>query len=129
VSADEVGIMTGVRAISPAISTTIYYHSSHSPITIATITNKQSLKFFVYQYPSCHDTSLPHKQKTKSPDTYPNISNINTMEDVNIPSDNVPAELKACEQILKRAKELKKAEPVVAYWCKLPPFFYIKADK
>lgn len=41
------------------------------------------------------------------------------MEDVNIPSENVPAELKACEQILKRAKELKKAEPVVAYWCKL----------
>lgn len=40
------------------------------------------------------------------------------MEDVNIPSDNVPTELKACEQILKRAKELKKAEPVVAYWCK-----------
>jgi hypothetical protein len=41
------------------------------------------------------------------------------MESVNIPSDNVPAELKACDQILKRAKELKKAEPVVAYWCKL----------
>ena len=40
------------------------------------------------------------------------------METVNIPSENVPAELKACEQILKRAKELKKAEPVVAYWCR-----------
>ena len=40
------------------------------------------------------------------------------MEGVNIPADNVPNELKgACEQILKRAKELKKAEPVVAYWC------------
>jgi hypothetical protein len=39
------------------------------------------------------------------------------MESVNIPADNVPAELKACDQILKRAKELKKAEPVMAYWC------------
>jgi vacuolar protein sorting-associated protein VTA1 len=39
------------------------------------------------------------------------------METVNIPSENVPVELKTCEQILKRAKELKKAEPVVAYWC------------
>jgi vacuolar protein sorting-associated protein VTA1 len=53
------------------------------------------------------------------------------MEDVNIPSDNVPAELKACEQILKRAKELKKAEPVVAYWCKLQflSLRIIRADK
>jgi hypothetical protein len=51
------------------------------------------------------------------------------MEDVNIPSDNVPAELKACEQILKRAKELKKAEPVVAYWCMLPHSFDVKADR
>jgi len=51
------------------------------------------------------------------------------MEDVNIPSENVPAELKACEQILKRAKELKKAEPVVAYWCKLNPSFHTRADK
>jgi hypothetical protein len=41
------------------------------------------------------------------------------MDGVNIPTDNIPAELKACDQILKRAKELKKAEPVVAYWCKL----------
>ena len=41
------------------------------------------------------------------------------MEAVTIPSETVPAELKAsCEQILKRAKELKKAEPVVSYWCK-----------
>lgn len=40
------------------------------------------------------------------------------MEGVNIPSENVASELKvACEQTLKRAKELKKAEPVVAYWC------------
>ena len=40
------------------------------------------------------------------------------MEDINIPSEVVPLELKAqCEQILKRAKELKKAEAVVAYWC------------
>ncbi|ORY24765.1 Vta1 like-domain-containing protein [Naematelia encephala] len=39
------------------------------------------------------------------------------MEAVAIPSENVPGELKTCEQILKRAKELKKAEPVVAYWC------------
>ena len=41
------------------------------------------------------------------------------MDTVNIPSSNVPVELKACEQILKRATELKKAEPVVAYWCTL----------
>jgi len=40
-----------------------------------------------------------------------------TMDTVNIPSETVPAEMKACEQILKRAKELKKPEPVVAYWC------------
>lgn len=39
------------------------------------------------------------------------------MESVNIPSETVPQEMKACEQILRRAKELKKAEPVVAYWC------------
>jgi len=51
------------------------------------------------------------------------------MEDVNIPSENVPAELKACEQILKRAKELKKAEPVVAYWCKLTNSSRFVADK
>jgi vacuolar protein sorting-associated protein VTA1 len=52
------------------------------------------------------------------------------MEAVNIPSENVPAELKApCEQILKRAKELKKAEPVEAYWCKLFSSSYFRADK
>jgi vacuolar protein sorting-associated protein VTA1 len=39
------------------------------------------------------------------------------MESVSIPAESVPVELKACDQILKRAKELKKAEPVVAYWC------------
>jgi vacuolar protein sorting-associated protein VTA1 len=43
------------------------------------------------------------------------------MDGVVIPSENVPDELKGpCEQTLKRAKELKKAEPVVAYWCKRP---------
>lgn len=42
------------------------------------------------------------------------------MDTVLIPADNVPQELqKPCEQILKRAKELKKADPVVSYWCKL----------
>lgn len=46
--------------------------------------------------------------------TYPN-----KMDAVDIPSERVPDGLKQCEQILKRAKELKKAEPVVAYWCKL----------
>jgi len=51
------------------------------------------------------------------------------MEAVNIPSENVPAELKACEQILKRAKELKKAEPVVAYWCKFLHSSHIRADR
>ncbi|WWD21159.1 hypothetical protein CI109_105642 [Kwoniella shandongensis] len=39
------------------------------------------------------------------------------MENVNIPTENVPEGLKGIDQILKRAKELKKAEPVVAYWC------------
>jgi hypothetical protein len=108
VSADEVGIMTGVRAISPGISTTTYHYSSQSPINIITMTNKQSPRFFIPQYSPHHDTTLPPKQKTRPRSAYPYITNINTMEDVNIPSDNVPAELKACEQILKRAKELKK---------------------
>jgi len=39
------------------------------------------------------------------------------MDAVKIPSETVPEGMKVCEQILKRAKELKKAEPVVAYWC------------
>ncbi|KAK8843326.1 hypothetical protein IAR55_006981 [Kwoniella newhampshirensis] len=39
------------------------------------------------------------------------------MDSVNIPTESVPDALKGIEQILKRAKELKKAEPVVAYWC------------
>jgi vacuolar protein sorting-associated protein VTA1 len=39
------------------------------------------------------------------------------MEAIDIPADRVPEGLKACEQILKRAKEVKKVEPVVAYWC------------
>lgn len=52
-----------------------------------------------------------------TPPPAPLFSTADIMETVNIPADNVPAELRACEQILKRAKELKKAEPVVAYWC------------
>ncbi|WWC73106.1 uncharacterized protein I206_107071 [Kwoniella pini CBS 10737] len=39
------------------------------------------------------------------------------MDQVKIPTENVPPGLKQCEQILKRANEIKKAEPVVAYWC------------
>lgn len=40
------------------------------------------------------------------------------MEAINIPQDNVPAELKLpIEQTLKRANELKKVDPVIAYWC------------
>ncbi|KIR40441.1 vacuolar protein sorting-associated protein VTA1 [Cryptococcus deuterogattii 99/473] len=39
------------------------------------------------------------------------------MQNVNIPADSVPQGLKHIEQILKRAKELKQAEPIVAYWC------------
>jgi hypothetical protein len=32
--------------------------------------------------------------------------------------EDLPAELKpTCEQILKRAREVRKREPVVAYWC------------
>lgn len=42
---------------------------------------------------------------------------IAAMDSVSIPSETVPPEMKACEQTLKRAKELVKAEPVVAYWC------------
>lgn len=42
------------------------------------------------------------------------------MDAINIPSENVPAELRsAVEQTLKRANELKKVDPVVSYWCKL----------
>ena len=41
-----------------------------------------------------------------------------TNTDVDIPSDSVPQELKStCEQILKRARELRKADPVMSYWC------------
>ncbi|ODN74462.1 hypothetical protein L202_06848 [Cryptococcus amylolentus CBS 6039] len=39
------------------------------------------------------------------------------MQAVNIPSDSVPENLKPIEQIVKRAKELKLAEPVISYWC------------
>jgi len=93
------------------------------------MTNKQSSTFLVAQYPSDHDKSQPYKQKVKPGSTYPNIANTGTMDDVNIPSENVPAELKACEQILKRAKELKKAEPVVAYWCKLQLSCHVRPDR
>ncbi len=52
------------------------------------------------------------------------------MDSVNIPSENVSNELKvACEQTLKRAKELKKVEPVVAYWCEqIIAHFYESGD-
>ncbi|KAJ9101084.1 hypothetical protein QFC21_003302 [Naganishia friedmannii] len=37
---------------------------------------------------------------------------------MDIPADSVPTELKpACEQILRRARELRKADPVMSYWC------------
>ncbi|KAI5451314.1 hypothetical protein NCC49_001909 [Naganishia albida] len=37
---------------------------------------------------------------------------------MDIPADSVPAELKpVCEQILRRARELRKADPVMSYWC------------
>nr|XP_019048051.1 vacuolar protein sorting-associated protein VTA1 [Kwoniella bestiolae CBS 10118]OCF26981.1 vacuolar protein sorting-associated protein VTA1 [Kwoniella bestiolae CBS 10118] len=39
------------------------------------------------------------------------------MDSVKIPTEDVPPGLKQCEQILKRANELKKVESVVAYWC------------
>ncbi|WVQ75535.1 hypothetical protein IAR50_005162 [Cryptococcus sp. DSM 104548] len=39
------------------------------------------------------------------------------MQNVHIPSDSVPENLKPIEQIVKRAKELKTAEPVISYWC------------
>lgn len=41
---------------------------------------------------------------------------------MDIPSDSVPAELKStCEQILRRARELRKADPIMSYWCKSLP--------
>jgi len=87
----------------------------------------QTARFFILQDPpssqrrlSGSATSRP--KESLQPQSH-NISNIparkETMESINIPTDNVPAELKSCDQILKRAKELKKAEPVVAYWCKI----------
>ncbi|GHJ89364.1 hypothetical protein NliqN6_5766 [Naganishia liquefaciens] len=37
---------------------------------------------------------------------------------MDIPAEAVPAELKpTCEQILRRARELRKADPVMSYWC------------
>jgi hypothetical protein len=37
---------------------------------------------------------------------------------MDIPCESVPLELKSsCEQILKRARELRKADPVMSYWC------------
>ncbi|TXT09054.1 hypothetical protein VHUM_02528 [Vanrija humicola] len=40
------------------------------------------------------------------------------MEGVHIPLEAITAELRQpCEQTLRRANELKKVEPVVAYWC------------
>ena len=41
------------------------------------------------------------------------------MNAIDIPADRVPEGLKPCEQILKRAKEVKNVEPIVAYWCEL----------
>lgn len=61
-------------------------------------------------------------ERNLSDRTYSNgirVTYQNKMDAVDIPSERVPGGLKQCEQILKRAKELKKAEPVVAYWCKL----------
>lgn len=40
---------------------------------------------------------------------------------MDIPADSVPPELKpVCEQILRRARELRKADPVMSYWCTFP---------
>lgn len=40
------------------------------------------------------------------------------MENVHIPLEAITDELRLpCEQTLRRANELKKVEPVVAYWC------------
>lgn len=42
-----------------------------------------------------------------------------TMEGITIPSD-IPEDLKkACDSLVKRANEVKRTEPVIAYWCKL----------
>jgi vacuolar protein sorting-associated protein VTA1 len=39
------------------------------------------------------------------------------MENISIPS-TVPEDLrKACDNLIKRATEMKRAEPVIAYWC------------
>lgn len=66
------------------------------------------------------NSTASHKAPlTRRPTFFVNSLGFNgaAMDSVLIPSETVPAELKACEQILKRAKELKKAEPVVSYWC------------
>ncbi|BEI85171.1 hypothetical protein CcaverHIS002_0505720 [Cutaneotrichosporon cavernicola] len=39
------------------------------------------------------------------------------MDAIDIPVDNVPADLRPVEQTLRRAAELKKVDPVVSYWC------------
>lgn len=82
------------------------------------MTDKQSPKFFILQHPPSRETYHDHL-KNYLHFAYPTDTIIYTMDAVTIPSENVPVDLKSCEQILKRAKELKKAEPVVAYWCKL----------
>jgi hypothetical protein len=83
---------------------------------------KQSPRFYLLTPPDTPPVKPLGIAATSGPSSHPYRyidSLIAAMESVNIPSENVPAELKSCDQILKRAKELKKAEPVVAYWCKL----------
>jgi hypothetical protein len=55
---------------------------------------------------------------------------------MDIPADTVPPDLKpACEQILRRARELRKADPIMSYWCKsssfpffLPPLMHLSSQ-
>nr|ODN90480.1 vacuolar protein sorting-associated protein VTA1 [Cryptococcus depauperatus CBS 7841] len=63
---------------------------------------------------------LPHSQIQRPlPETHQPMSTAKggNMQNINIPADSVTEGLKPIEQILKRAKELKLAEPIVSYWC------------
>jgi hypothetical protein len=67
-------------------------------------------------YPIQILTLLSDLPPLTSPSIEPILISTNAMETVSIPT-SVPAELKAADLILKRARELKTHDPVMAYWC------------
>ena len=76
----------------------------------------------IHPHPQLPTSSRPQPYLARSTNTARRRASshgryIVAMDTVSIPSETVPPEMKACEQTLKRAKELVKAEPVVAYWC------------